>query len=400
MTKASSSSVEEELLGEKRRQSNDDSSSSYCQRHHQRHQQHTHHSKMMGGVVGCCAMTISMLVVLSVMSACDHQIMGFQHQQHHQTRQQLRRTGLVQVQLAPGIIDPNDVSAFVSTITDVAAHTVSTHGPSSSILADHHDATQHAQTLLDASSSTLISSTVQAVKAQGHSNPLFGPPDVHLKEVPCHGGFWQSHGTKMCQKSIEPTARALKGLQDQIDQHRTALSLVPEQSTHVTVRSSEVATKATEIMKDKAMKLGMKPRAPLQPIEFDVKTITSDMMVKSNTLPGFAETKSLLEPHNELALQGVPSTAVEAARYNSGMMYGAQLWSVLDKLPWVLVAYAIVEFNFLRNDTKDLYKEDIEDDPVGVTAEVASDAAVRVGIFFLLSAFTLAITETLKVPTP
>ena len=404
MSKSSSSpSVTGKVVGEKRRQSdNDISSRSSSSGSNQRF--HHHHSKkkmMIMGVKGCCAMTLSILFIVSVMSACDHPIMGFQnqhHHHHHQTRQQfLRRTGggLVQVQLVPGIIvDPNDVSAFVTTISDVAAQTV----------VDHHQnaaTTQHAaQTLLDASSSTLISSTVQAVKAHGHSNPLFGPPDVHLKEVPCHGGFWQSHGTKMCQKSIEPTARALKGLQDQIDQHRMALDLVPEQSTHVTVRSSEAATKATEIMKDRAMKLGIKPRAPVQPIEFDVKTITSDMMVKSNTLPGFAETKSLLEPHNELAIQGGPSTAVELARYNGGLAYGAQLWSVLDKLPWVLSAYAFVEFFFLRNDTKDLYKEDIEDDPVGVTAEVASDAAVRVGIFFLLSAFTLAVTETFKVPTP
>lgn len=203
----------------------------------------------------------------------------------------------------------------------------------------------------------------------------------------------------MCPKSIEPTARALTGVQEQIDQHKANFpNLSPQKLTHVTVRSQEAAQAATEIVKEKALKLGMKPPStPLRPIEFDVKTITPDMMVQSNTLPGFAETKSLLAPHTDLAIPGVPSTAVEAMRFNGGLMYGQQLWAVLDKIPYVIFWYAVVEFFYLRPNSKDLYKEDIEDDPVGVTTEVASDAAVRVGIFFVLTVLTLTFTETLKV---
>jgi hypothetical protein len=39
----------------------------------------------------------------------------------------------------------------------------------------------------------------------------------------------------------------------------------------------------------------------------------------------------------------------------------------------------------LRPNTKDLYGEDIEEDPMGVTVETLSDVGVRLGIFAILS---------------
>mmetsp|Transcript_33789 Transcript_33789/g.36424 ORF Transcript_33789/g.36424 Transcript_33789/m.36424 type:complete len:310 (-) Transcript_33789:199-1128(-) len=112
------------------------------------------------------------------------------------------------------------------------------------------------------------------------------------------------------------------------------------------------------------------------------------------SLPGFTETRSILAPHlipgpAEESIT-TPGLIPEPYMFKARLSYVTSFLRVIEQLPYVAFAYALVEFFFLRSDV-DIYKEDIEDDPVGVLAETVSDVGVRIGIFSILATITYII---------
>lgn len=109
-------------------------------------------------------------------------------------------------------------------------------------------------------------------------------------------------------------------------------------------------------------------------------------------LPGFSETKSALAPHVIPYPMSGSITPSNFPQYEVGDRMSASylLLQSFQKLPYIALAYAVVEFFFLRSDV-DLYKEDVEDDPSGVLAETVSDTGVRVALFFVVALITYAI---------
>uniref|UniRef100_A0A7S4A9L8 Uncharacterized protein n=1 Tax=Pseudo-nitzschia australis TaxID=44445 RepID=A0A7S4A9L8_9STRA len=110
------------------------------------------------------------------------------------------------------------------------------------------------------------------------------------------------------------------------------------------------------------------------------------------SLPGFAETNSILAPHVTRYPQSGTITPDNFPQFELGdrLAYAYLLLEYVQKLPYVAFAYVLVEFFFLRSNV-DLYKEDIEDDPSGVLAETVSDTGVRVGLFLVLAVITYVI---------
>jgi len=104
----------------------------------------------------------------------------------------------------------------------------------------------------------------------------------------------------------------------------------------------------------------------------------------SPAMPGFAPTRTLLPYHMESS----PDTP---AKFGARIMYSNTLLPLFNRLPYVAIWYALLEFFFIRNNL-DVYKEEIEDDPEGVTAETLSVVGVRVGIFFILAMLTVIFT--------
>jgi len=112
------------------------------------------------------------------------------------------------------------------------------------------------------------------------------------------------------------------------------------------------------------------------------------------SLPGFTETRSILAPH---VIPGPGDESITTAglvpepyMFKARLSYVSSLLRVIEQLPYVAFAYALLEFFFLRSDV-DIYKEDIEDDPAGVFAESVSDVGVRIGIFSMLAVITFVI---------
>jgi len=188
--------------------------------------------------------------------------------------------------------------------------------------------------------STMLTSAIQP--AQGHSNPLFGPPDQYLA----------------AGKSIAPSAKALADMG--ITQAKTASELIPD------------APSALQEAIAAAMNKG--------------KLLNGANMVNSgaSSLPGFAETRGILPTHSP----NVPPETPES--FAQELKWGARYLNVMDNLPFVAFWYAMVEFFFLRPNI-DLYKEDIENDPVGATADTVSVAAVRFFAIAIISILTLVI---------
>ncbi|VEU35363.1 unnamed protein product [Pseudo-nitzschia multistriata] len=110
-----------------------------------------------------------------------------------------------------------------------------------------------------------------------------------------------------------------------------------------------------------------------------------------SSLPGFAETNSLLAPHvSPYPMSGTVTGDYPMFELGDRLALSYWLLEYVQRLPYIAFAYVLVEFFFLRSDV-DLYKEDVEDDPSGVLAETVSDTGVRVGLFLVLTLFTYVV---------
>jgi hypothetical protein len=162
--------------------------------------------------------------------------------------------------------------------------------------------------------------------------------------------------------SIRPTPEGLRGLSI-VPPSTSAKELLPE--------ASEAVQKKAQAAMDTGMQI------------LDEQKILGGGF---SSFAGFEPTRSILAPHIEETVS--PDSPIKFA----ARMRGAEtILPVIDKLPFVAFYYALVEFFFLRPNV-DLYKEEIEDDPIGVTAETISDIAVRVGFLFVIVMVILILT--------
>ena len=85
----------------------------------------------------------------------------------------------------------------------------------------------------------------------------------------------------------------------------------------------------------------------------------------------------------------------------------SNILKVLNRLPYAALAALLFETVFLRNNFLDfffgeeptyrIYKEEIEEDPEGIAAEVISEWTVRLGIIFALAIATTVFTSNVKI---
>jgi hypothetical protein len=189
--------------------------------------------------------------------------------------------------------------------------------------------------------STMLTSALKLPEAHGHSNPFFGPPDQYLA----------------AGKSIAPSAKALADMG--ITHAKAASEMVPDASPAFQEKAAAAMNKGWKLLNGASIMNG-----------------------GYDQLPGFVETKGILSAHNP----NVPAETPET--FASEVKWAAGFFNVMDKLPFVAFWYAFVEFFVLRRNV-DLYKEDVENDPVGVAADTISIAGVRFLAIGIISTITL-----------
>lgn len=200
-------------------------------------------------------------------------------------------------------------------------------------LVHHHD-----PETLPALLSTMLSTAIQPA-AHGHSNPIFGPPDQLLE----------------AGKSIAPSAKALTNMG--VTHAKSVQEMIPDTSEGFQNAVKEVLMKGKKVL--------------------DINDLT---IRGGDPLPGFEVTKGILPTRTP------PPESLQS--FASEVKWSAGYFNVMDKLPYVAFWYAMVEFFILRPNV-DLYKEDIEADPVGVSIDTISVTAVRAVALAIISFVTV-----------
>jgi hypothetical protein len=242
------------------------------------------------------------------------------------------------------LIDPSDLPSL---LTSALHHTPST---STSIMDNNH---------IDGLLSTMLS----------YAPPLY-PKDP--PPLPPHDFTWEAfgHGVKdffapleftKDPKSIVPNAEGLRNLG--VEHGKTAKDLLPKASEAMQARAQDAMDHGWNILNVEDITYGGMKDAPYYANEF----------------------RGVLAPH-------VKSTApVSGEEFAGRIKYSAYMFPLIDRLLHVAFYYGLVEFFFLRPNL-DLYKEEVEDDPMGVATETVSDVGVRMGVFFFLAVVTLVLT--------
>ena len=74
--------------------------------------------------------------------------------------------------------------------------------------------------------------------------------------------------------------------------------------------------------------------------------------------------------------------------YAAVVEWSANFLRTVDKLPYLALGYGMIDFFILRPNL-DWYKEEVEDEPGQVVAEVMGSTAVRMSIFCVLATLTM-----------
>lgn len=101
-------------------------------------------------------------------------------------------------------------------------------------------------------------------------------------------------------------------------------------------------------------------------------------------LPGFSPTRGILPTH----VMGLPAETPET--FAAQVEWSARFLNVIDQVPTIVFAYALVEF-FLLRPNLDLYQEEIRDQPTQVMAGTVAVTGVRVGVFFAIAILTCTV---------
>lgn len=196
---------------------------------------------------------------------------------------------------------------------------------------------EEATTSLSSILSTLYSATAEGVlqPAHGHSQPLFGPPDPYLS----------------AGKSIAPPAKALL----------------------------DMGVEKANVISGGDLTLPSDVKAA---IAKGWTVLDGSHMKPEDVLPGFAKTGGILPQHNPRIVPDSPET------FAAQVEWSARFLNVVDKLPYMALAYGLVDF-FLLKPNLDLYKEDVEEEPSAIFMETASATAFRMGVFAVIAVVTL-----------
>lgn len=192
----------------------------------------------------------------------------------------------------------------------------------------------HHHPTLDAVLSTLYSTTADGLlqPAHGHSQPFFGAPDP-----------WLSSG-----HSIAPNLKAL--------------------GIDATVTPKEQLPEAAQAALQKGWKV-------VDAAKFQAGG--------GSTLPGFKQTGGILPEHSKIP-------EVTMASFTNQAFVSAKFLKVVEKLPMAAFVYVLIDFFLLRPNV-DLYKEDIEEEPLEVAAETVAVSGIRLGVFFLIGFLTVVL---------
>jgi hypothetical protein len=101
-------------------------------------------------------------------------------------------------------------------------------------------------------------------------------------------------------------------------------------------------------------------------------------------LPGFSPTRGILPTH----VMGLPAETPET--FAAQVEWSARFLNVVDQIPTIVIAYALVEF-FLLRPNLDLYLEDIRQQPTRIAAGTVAVTGVRLGVFFVIGILTCTI---------
>lgn len=183
-------------------------------------------------------------------------------------------------------------------------------------------------------SSSLYVSAVDGFQkpAHEHVQSLFGPPDKYLS----------------AGHSIHPNLKALGG---------------------------DITTSPVDQLPQVAQEAAKKGYGILEAARFESSG--------GSVLPGFTPTGHILPGHIEVS-------DYTMATFSSQVFESAKFMEVFEKLPLVAFLYVLVDFFLLRPDA-DLYKEDIEDDPMDAFAETAAVTGVKLATFTAIGLFTVVV---------
>jgi hypothetical protein len=195
---------------------------------------------------------------------------------------------------------------------------------------------------LESAISTIYTASANVLlkPASEHTQPFWGTPDPFLS----------------AGKSIAPTVQGLQELG------------ISKQS------AANIVSQAPEGLADKVQSA----------ITKGWKILDSNNALAQDGLPGFSPTRSILAGHEI----GLPAETPET--FASQVEWSASFLNVVDKLPYIALAYALIEFFLLRPGV-DLYQQDIDDEPERVLAETVLVTAVRMGVFAVVATVTVSI---------
>jgi hypothetical protein len=117
----------------------------------------------------------------------------------------------------------------------------------------------------------------------------------------------------------------------------------------------------------------------IAPPDVDSAAIHAQML-----LPGFSPTRGILPTH----VMGLPAETPET--FAAQVEWSTRFLNVIDHIPTIVIAYALVEF-FLLRPNLDLYQEDIREQPTQIMAETVAVTGVRLGVFFVIAILTCTI---------
>jgi hypothetical protein len=227
--------------------------------------------------------------------------------------------------LPMAVLDPTDLVYAVSSTIHAHQHYADISGASTS-------------SSWEAILSTMYTTTADFVyrgPAHGHSNPWFGPPDPYLAgDVP---------------HSIAPNLKAL-GIVD------GAVSTQPTDLPDVAKKAAEQGARFIDA-------------AALQ-------------AKGGSDLPGFKPTGGILS-HRDINIPRGPGSMNTIYQQGSN---NEKLLKAIQSMMLPAALYAALDMVFLRPG---VYKEDIEDDPVGVTVETVQVLGVRLGVFTAMAVVAL-----------
>jgi hypothetical protein len=190
------------------------------------------------------------------------------------------------------------------------------------------------------SSMYTASANVFSGPAHEHTQPFWGTPDPFLS----------------AGKSIAPT---VQGMQELGISKRAVTDVVSQAPEGLADKVQSALTKGWKVL--------------------DFNNVQTQ-----DGLPGFMPTRSILAAHEI----GIPAETSDT--FASQVEWSASFLTVVDKLPYIALSYALIEFFLLRPGV-DLYQQDIDDNPEQVLAETVLVTAVRMGVFAVVATVTVSI---------